>query len=224
MTAQKRLWLIEAVDLGQQTLTVCGVNFNQEHPDEKPTIYQVRPSTRVWKGTGFGVLSDLETGQTVLLNLTVCTLKGPGRCTDIWLNEESRQVAIDHQLAVHRVYAREHGLAGWVDEVDNQNRIVSITFFAGFDSTLKAEFHKDHYVAISVAESNLGTHDQINDSARGPIVEVQESEPTPGNSGLRVRIQPSLLLEGFRPKRYVRVFGNGWPIDDLPREERMYDG
>ena len=44
----------------------------------------------------------------------------------------------------------------------------------------------------------------------------------PGNSGIQVTFKPNPLLEGYRPKRYLRLFAGGWRIDDLPREERLY--
>ena len=47
-------------------------------------------------------------------NITVATLKGPGRCTDIWLDGESRQVAAAGQNEVHRAYEKAHGLPGWI--------------------------------------------------------------------------------------------------------------
>jgi hypothetical protein len=47
---------------------------------------------------------------------------------------------------------------------------------------------------------------------------------TAGQSGLRLRFQPDILLEGYRPKKILRIFGAGRHIDDLPREERAYDG
>ena len=150
------------------------------------------------------------------INLTVCSLKGPGRVTDVWIDAESRAVAAAQQVEIHRHFQREHGLAARVDEVDNQNRIITVTLFAGFDPGLRNDFHLKDYIAAAVAEESLRTHDQTNDTNRGPIIELQEVPPGPGNSGLRIRFQPSELLEGDRPKRILRIFSGGWPVDDLP--------
>ena len=46
----------------------------------------------------------------VFVNLTYATLKGPGRCTDIWLDAESRALATAQQAEVHRQNLRERGL------------------------------------------------------------------------------------------------------------------
>jgi hypothetical protein len=111
-----------------------------------------------------------------------------------------------------------------VEEVDNKRKIVTVTVFGGFDETLKSSFKEKDHIAAAIANLDLRTHDQINDSAHGPITEVMQGPVGPGQSGLRLRFQPGSLLEGFRPKRIIRIFGAGWRLDDLPREERAYDG
>jgi hypothetical protein len=218
----KHVWRIDAVDLDKRILTVTGVR--EGTADAKPTVFQITPATRVWKGRGLGERKDLTVGQEVLCNLTVCTLKGPGRCTDIWLDAESLAMATSLQLEQHKLFQMEHGLSCQVEEVDNQNKIVTVTLFAGFDPSLRNGFRAKDHIAAAVANSDLRTHDQINDTARGPILEVFEASPSPGQSGIRLRFQPDILLEGYRPKRILRLFGAGWRIDDLPREERAYDG
>ncbi|HSI61654.1 MAG TPA: hypothetical protein VLE43_01010 [Candidatus Saccharimonadia bacterium] len=54
------------------------------------------------------------------------------------------------------------------------------------------------------------------------IVELQNVPAGPGNSGFRIKFKPILLLEGFRPARIVRLWSAKWKVDDLPREERIY--
>ena len=131
-------------------------------------------------------------------------------------------MATEHQREVHRLYQREHGLAGWVVGVDNTQGIVEVTLFDGFDPELAESFNTQETTAAAVAEDSLRTWDQINDVKRGPIVGVDHDPPAPGNSGIRVRFKPSVLLEGYRPGRVVRLFAGIWKVDDLPREERMY--
>lgn len=221
-TRLQRAWRIDAVDLEKNTLTVTGTGPAGKPADAKPTIFIVNPTTRIWKGRAIGTLADLAAGQSVLVNLTVCTLKGPGRCTDIWLDAESRAVASAHQLEVHRQYQREHGLAGWVEDVDNQKGLVTVTLFGVVDPKLKSELLATNSMAAAVAGESLRTYDQISDRMRGEVITVKDLAPGPGNSGVRVQFKPTFLLEGFRPKRIVRVFAGGWKVDDLPKEERLY--
>jgi hypothetical protein len=229
-----RAWRVDAVQPDAGTLIVTAVGSVTEirittgtgaatsPAGAKPTTFQVGPYTRVWKGRGVGTLSDVTPGQTVLLSLTACTLKGPGRCSAVWVDDESRAVATTHQIEVHRQHQREHGLAGWVDEVDNQQGTVTVTLFAGFDPKLKDDFAVDDVVTAAVAEDSLRTWDQINDRKVGPALEISSGPVVPGSSGVRVKFKPALLLEGFRPKRVVRLWPSKWKVDDLPREERLY--
>jgi hypothetical protein len=220
----KREWRVDAVDLEKGVLTATGLTAGKA--DAKATAFQVVPATRVWKGHGFGGLTNLAEGQTVLLNLTYATLKGPGRCTDIWLDAESRTVATAQQAEVHRQSLRERGFAGWIDAVDNQQSVVTITLFNAFDPKLKEMFRvtqtTNDTATAACAEENLRTYDQINDRKRGTLLEAKEVPVVPGSSGLQLKFKSELLLEGFRPKRYIRIWPGIWKIDDLPREERLY--
>ncbi len=238
-----KTWRLDAIDWEKMVITVTGVGPAKDQVDAKPTNFQIAASTRIWKGRGFGDYSDLAEGQSLVVNLTYATLKGPGRCVDIWLDTESRAVAAAHQLEVHRQFIRERGLAGWIDEVDNAQGILTVTLFGGFDLKLMDDFPSNAAIAeaakgpafvpgpgrvdpmaitSAVAEENLRTWDQINDRKAGPMLESTKVEPIPGDSGVRIRFKPTLLLEGFRPKRFIRIWCSKWKVDDLPREEKMY--
>jgi hypothetical protein len=219
---QHRVWRVDAVDLEKGAVTVTGISGDGNQADAKPTAFAVNAATRVWKGRAIGSLSDLAAGQSVLLDLTVCTLKGPGRCTEIWLDAESREAAIAHQLEVHRQFEREHGLPGRVEEVDNQQGIITMTLFAGFDPKLMEDFAINEPVASAVAEDSLRTYDQNSDRMKGDLLEIQNTPAGPGNSGVRIKFKTVTLLEGNRPKRILRVFSGKWKVDDIPKEERIY--
>ncbi len=218
----KRVWKINSLDLEKDTLTATGMDADGQHPDAKPTAFQINAATRIWKGHSIGSLKDLAPNQSVLVNLTVCTLKGPGRCTDVWLDPESRDVASAQQLEVHRQFQHEHGLPGRVDEVDNKEAIVTMTLFAGFDPKLLEDFTPDESVSSAVAVESLRTWDQGSDRMAGTLLEIQHVPPGPGNSGIRIKFKTSTLLEGHRPKRILRLFSGKWKVDELPKEERHY--
>jgi hypothetical protein len=258
MQNRGRIWRIEAIAADPMTGAITGLTVldvpakgsTTETPaNVEPVTFQLATTTRVWKGRGFGEIADLAAGQTVLLNITVATLKGPGRLTDVWIDEESRKLAAAKQVEVHRQFQREHGLACWIDEVDNQAGTVTLAVFAGFDPELRKALVVENpaasaapaastapatstaqpapppTAALAVGEDSLRTYDQINDNKKGPILEVRDFKPTAeveGDSYVRVKVHPSLLLEGFRPRKIVRLFAPGWKVDDLPREERLY--
>jgi len=219
---QQRVWRVDAVDLEKGVLTVTGVNGDGKQADAKPTAFVVNAATRVWKGRAIGSLTDLAAGQSILLDLTLCTLKGPGRCTEIWLDAESREAAAAHQLEVHRQFQREHGLPGWVEVVDNQQGIITMTLFAGFDPKLVEDFPVNAAVSSAVAGDSLRTYDQGSDRMRGDVLELQTVPAGPGDSGVRIKFKTVTLLEGHRPKRILRLFSGKWKADDIPKEERLY--
>jgi hypothetical protein len=221
LTRLKKAWRVDSLELDKGKLSVTGVAADGA-ADAKPTVLQVVPATRVWKGRGAGTLKDLAPSQQILANLTVCTLRGPGRCLDIWIDDESRALVRERQLETHKLFQREHGLGCWIESVDNQAGTVTVTIFDAADPSLLKELRVKEQVAAAVAEESLRTYDQHNDVRRGPVLEVKSVPPVPGSSGVQVIFKPNPLLEGYRPKRYLRVFPGGWRVDELPREERLY--
>ena len=219
---QQRAWRLDAVNLDKGNITVTGLSLPENKPDAKPTVFKVNAATRVWKHRGFGALTNLAVGQTIVLNITVATLKGPGRCTDLWLDDESRQLASAHQTEVHRAYEKAHGLPGWIDAVDNEKSLVTLTLFGGFDPALTNDFKLKSRVAALVVEDSLRAYDQINDRMYCEVLEIRNVPIAPGSSGLQLVIKPENLLEGFRPRRIIRLLATNWPLDDLPWEEMLW--
>jgi hypothetical protein len=63
-------------------------------------------------------------------------------------------------------------------------------------------------------------------ASRGSLLEVTKSpDPAPlGSSGIRIRFETDLIIEGIRPGRTVRVHPGKWPQVQVPREEYLNDG
>ncbi|MBK8001631.1 MAG: hypothetical protein IPK15_23745 [Verrucomicrobia bacterium] len=221
---QQRVWRLDTVNRDKNTVTVTGLSLADNKPDSKPTTFQINPATRVWMGRGVGALTNLAVGQNILINITVATLKGPGRITDIWLDDESRAIATAHQFEVHRAYQKWHGLPGWIDAVDNERSLVTLTLFSGFDPALTNDFKLQGRVAALVAEDSLRSYDQINDRMYSEILEIRSVPLAPGSSGLQLVIKPENLLEGFRPRRILRLLAPSWPLSELPWEETLWPG
>lgn len=214
------IWRVDAVDVDNLKLTVTLLAGGE--PSGDPKEFDLQSSTRVWQGRGISTLEAIAAGQHVQFNITWATLYGPGRVVEIWLDDESRELATHHQTLTHQVHIRQRGLAGWVDAVDNQERIVTITFFGGVDPVLLADLKEGSSAGVAVARETLMTFDPVNDRKSGRILEVNEVPLEPGCSGVQIRVQPSLLLEGYRPSRIVRVYPAGWPVIALPREEQYF--
>ena len=234
---QKQTWKIEAVNLAEKKLTATlqheGASVG------KPTLFDLLTSTQVLTGGGFGNLESLAVGQTVQFNLTWVTLYGPGRILEIWLDEPSRQLATAQQLERHRNHIRERGLPGWVEAVDDEKQIVTLTFFGGIDPKLFDElkginqepqgwpfsFPEDDPKApkgsIAVARESLMTYDPVNDRKGGNILHIGKVPIEPGSSGVQIKVKCGLMLEGYRPRHIVRFHPATWKVNALPLEEQF---
>ncbi len=227
---QKRLgqtWRIESVDLDGMKLTAQLLESGNE--SGKPKQFDLLEYTRVWKARGFEPIALLAQGQIIRFNLTWATLYGPGRLLEIWLDDESQAQAFAHQLKIHHRHVRERGLPGWVTTVDNGNQLVKVTLFSNVDPALLEPLHvteetgeekERHVVSMVVAMDSLATFDMVNDRQRGPLKSINKVPVLPGAIGTEIEVRPNLLLEGFRPKKVVRVFAHGWNVITLPNEQR----
>jgi hypothetical protein len=231
-------WKIEAVNLAEKKLTAT-LQANGAAID-KPKTFDLTASTGVLAKDGFGRLESLQVGQSVQFNLTWATLYGPGRILEIWLDEQSRQLATAQQLEKHRDHVRERGLPGWITAVDDEAQIVTITFFGGVDAKLFGELtgineephgwpfsgREDDPKApkggICVARESLMTYDPVNDRKGGNILNIGKVPVEPGSSGVQVKVKCCQLLDGFRPQRIVRFYPATWKVNALPREEQFH--
>lgn len=233
-----QLWKVDSVDLSGRKLVAT--LFNNDAAVGLPKSFDLLTSTRVMKDNGFANFESLSAGQMVLLNITWATLYGPGRIVDIWIDETSRELAIAIQLERHRNHIRERGLAGWVDAVDDEAQIVTITFFGGVDPLLFDELTHTHSEpfgwplskpedrptepkgTIAVARECLMTYDPVNDRKGGNILNIKQVPIRPGSSGIQIQVKCDMLLEGYRPKRIVRFYPATWKVNALPREEQFH--
>lgn len=235
---RKQSWKIDKVDLAEKKITAT--LYGENGPIGGPKVFDLLSSTRVLTGDGFAKLDSLEAGRTVQFNITWATLYGPGRVLDIWLDEASRALATEQQLERHRNHTRERGLAGWIDAVDDEAQVVTITFFGGVDPALFDELtgineephgwpfsgREDDPKApkggICVARESLMTYDPVNDRKGGNILDIGKTPMEPGSSGVQIKVKCCQLLEGFRPGRVVRFYPATWKVNALPHEEQFH--
>jgi len=103
--------------------------------------------------------------------------------------------------------------------------------FGGMDPSLYADFQKGAQGIMNAAENTLkhagGDYGPAHMASHGPILEVTKAtgEVPLGSSGIQIRFETDLIIEGIRPGRVVRVRPAGWPvIGGLPRQEILGDG
>jgi hypothetical protein len=237
-----RAWKLQGLDLEKGQLTLVAVTAAGEPvPDAKPVPHSVDDSTRIWKGNGFGTRDDLaaaaNAGAVVQANLTWA----PGwenrqfHTSDIWLDDASRQAATARQRQIHIRRMKHYWLPARIDKVDHKgggNGVLTVTLLGGFDPSLYEAFFDNGGVPgkmstgvnIAAAESTLRTWWQNHDLAYGQVEKRRTVEnPVLGSSGIELDISTPVLLEGFRPGRFVRIGSQtgGWPRSKPPAEWRI---
>ena len=235
---QKQLWKNDSIDLDAKKLTATLQDNGQ--PSGQPKLFDLLTSTRVFMGTTIADLKAIQPGELMLFNLTWATLYGPGRITDMWLDEPARALVTANQLERHRNHIRERGLPGWVNAVDDDAQIVTMTFFGGVDSKLLDELtltnsdkigwplskEPENQFApkgtIAVARESLMTYDPVNDRKGGNILDIKKIPIEPGSSGVQIRVKCDMMLEGYRPRRIVRFYPATWKVTALPKEEQFH--
>jgi hypothetical protein len=234
----KQNWKIDEVKLSERKLTATLQADGKAVG--KPQQFDLLGSTRVHRAQGAVPLEALQAGQTVQFNITWATLYGPGRVVEIWIDDAARELATKQQLERHRDHTRDRGLAGWIDAVDDEKQVVTITFFGGVDPKLFDELtgineephgwpfsgREDDPKApkggICAARESLMTYDPVNDRKGGNILKIEKTPLEPGSSGVQIQVKCCQLLEGFRPGRIVRFYPATWKVVALPREEQFH--
>jgi hypothetical protein len=234
-----RAWKLQGLDREKGLLTVVAVTAAGEPvSDVKPVVRKVDASTRIWNANGFGTLDDLAAaataGAVVQANLTWA----PGwvnkefHASDIWLDEASRKGATARQREIHRRRTLHYGLPARIERVEHTgggNGVVTVTLLAGYDPEIYEEFFDNGGLQGRMA-TGVGLQ-PVEPSLRiwetggwGSVAKRRTVEnPLPGSSGIELDISTNLLLEGYRPGRYVRLSSRTgtWPKSKLPPEVRI---
>jgi hypothetical protein len=207
-------------------------------------------ATRVWRGRECLTIKELIAegawpaegrkslaGQEVLLGITwKPTPDGVFtrfHISDLWLDDASMQRAALNQTETHKAFIRSRWMPAWVDAVEYGRfgrATVTATLFGGMDDSLYADFKAGGSAMMNAVENTLkhthGAYGPLHMASRGSLLEVTKSpDPAPlGSSGIRIRFETDLIIEGIRPGRTVRVHPGKWPQVQVPREEYLNDG
>lgn len=153
--------------------------------------------------------------------------------SDIWLDDASLQRAAKQQTEVHNAFIRTRWMPAWIEAVEYGKfgrATVTATLFGGMDESLYADFKKDVTATMNGVESTLkhsgGAYGPAHMASKGTILAVTKAsgEIPLGSSGIQIRFETDLIIEGIRPGRVVRVRPSNWPLVNLPREEYISDG
>ena len=248
---EDKVWKLKEVDLKNQEGMMIATREKKHGGDDKAAEEKMTfdAATRVWRGRECLGIGDLIAegawpaegkksldGQSVLLGIiwkpTPDGIFTRFHISDIWLDEASIQRAAVNQTETHKAFIRSRWMPAWVDAVEYGKfgrASVTLTLFGGMDPALYADFKKEAPALINASENTLkhsgGGYGPAHMASKGPIMEVVTSAKPPlGSSGIQVRMETDLIIEGIRPGRVVRVRPASWPAVNLPREEYLGDG
>ncbi len=208
--------------------------------------------TRIWRGRECLTIEDLMAegvwpsegkkalgGQQVHLGLSWLPagtwenrVENQFHLTDLWLDETAMQRSTSHQTGLHKSLIRTRLMPARVDAVEYGKfgqATVTATLFGGMDESLYADFKPGEKGVIAAAENTLKPWSSIVSSShiasKGTILDVTKTDPNPpfGSSGIQVRLETDLVIEGIRPGRVVRIRPERWPHVSAPREEYLMD-
>ncbi len=207
-------------------------------------------ATRVWRGRECLTIPDLiaegawpASGKKALdgqpVQLGICWKPTPDgiftrfHISDIWLDDTSAQRATQLQTETHKAFIRGRWMPAWIDAVEYGKfgrATITATLFGGMDPSLYADFKKDVTVQMNASENTLkhagGDYGPAHMASKGNILEVIKApgEPPLGSSGVQIKFETDLIIEGIRPTRVVRVRPGNWPMVQVPKEEYLGDG
>lgn len=210
-------------------------------------------ATRIWRGRERIRVADLVTekawpasgtkeldGEAVLLGITWRPGPGDGlsgvftrfHISDIWLDDAAIQRAAQFQTETHKAFIRSRWMPAWIDSVEYGKfgrATATATLFGGMDDSLYADFKKDIGAQMNAAENTLkhtaGHYGPGHMASSGTIRAVTRAlgDIPLGSSGIRIRFETDLIIEGIRPGRVIRVRPQSWPKMQVPREEYLFN-
>ena len=246
-----KVWKLKEVDLKDRAGTIVARCEPKEGGDGKATDETMTfdAATRVWRGRELIGIDDLIAegawpaggkkslgDQAVLLGITwKPTPDGVFtrfHISDLWLDDAAMAHAAARQTETHKAFIRSRWMPASIDAVQYGQfgrATVTATLFGGMDESLYAEFAKGASAMMNPVESTLkhthGAYGPAHMASRGTFLDVIKTpgEPPLGSSGIQIRFETDLIIEGIRPGRTVRVRPVNWPQVQVPREEYIND-
>lgn len=249
---ESKIWKLKELEIqSNQGFLVASkqstILADEKSEDEKMTI---DAATRIWRGKECLGIDDLVAEGTwpaegkkslgdQAVWLGIAWKPTPGgiftrfHVSDIWLDETALQRASKNQSANHKSFIRSRWMPAWIDTVEYGKfgqATITATLFGGMEKSLYEDFKPGAPAMINSVENTLkhthGAYGPAHMASRGSILEVTNLPGTPpiGSSGIQIKFETDLIIEGIRPGRVVRIRPNHWQLVELPREEYLEDG
>ncbi len=220
---------LDEVKADEAKLLVTKQNLSKNQTDLGKSELLVNAKTRFWKGAEQIQLSDLAIGDALLVDLTGRMAKNRGVCTDVWVGEETHRQVTEAQRAKYEAAIKEYGMPAWIDRVDAKQLTVTILTDEQpetrkrLQALLAADFPIGKEVQVSVANDELRTYRPNVDRMRAKLTAIDHIPADGyGNSGVRLTMEPRLMIEGFRKGRFVRLSAETWKVKEMPFGQSLW--
>ncbi len=245
------VWKLKEVDLKNREGMIIATRDPKQGGGAKATEEKMTfdAATRIWRGRERLSIDELIAegawpaegkktlgGQSVLLGITwKPTADGiftRFHISDIWLDDAAMQRAGKAQTETHKAFIRSRWMGASIDAVEYGKfgrATVTATLFGGMDAELYADFKKGEPAMMNAVANTLkhthGAYGPAHMASRGTLLDVTKTGGTAplGSSGIQIRFETDLIIEGIRPGRTVRVRPGAWPRVQVPREEYLED-
>ena len=243
------VWKLKEVEIKNAAGMIIATREPKKGGDGKATEEKMTfdAATRVWRGREQLGIDELIAegawpadgkkslgGQSVLLGITwKPTPDGiftRFHISDIWLDDAAMQRAAKNQTETHKAFIRSRWMAAWIDAVEYGKfgrATVTATLFGGMDASLYADFQKGAPALMNAVANTLkhthGAYGPAHMASKGTLLDVTKlpGEAPLGSSGIQIKFETDLIIEGIRPSRVVRVRPGSWPQVQVPREEYL---
>ena len=244
---QQQVYKVDAIDADKKSFQASLVKRDPAHsqayvpadlkkdqsdlaPDSKPVTFSFNDQTDWYIGNRLATHEDLSVGQTILTNFIRKFYDGPPlitRCTEVWLDLESQDLATRKQFKAFQSYQRDRGFPLRVDRVDDAKKLVEVTLLETGWNDIFREWKPGTVHDFCASTTQLRTWEpnggqSVPDRMFGIV--IQEIKETPigyGNGGVSMLVQVPRLYEAYRPGTIIKLYPSNHPVPILPIEERL---
>jgi hypothetical protein len=246
------VWKLKELDIKGLEGLITASREQEKGGDGKPSDekFTFDAATRIWRGRECLKIADLVAegewpaegkknlgSQAVQFGITwKPTPDGVFtrfHISDVWLDAAAMERSAGTQTETHKAFIRSRWMPASVEAVEYGKfgrATVTATLFGGMDASLYVDFEKGAQTLMNAVANTLkhthGGYGPAHMASRGSLLDVVTlpAEAPIGSSGIQIRFETDLIIEGIRPGRTVRVRPAKWPQVQVPREEFLSDG
>jgi hypothetical protein len=243
----KLAYRVDTVDTNKNTFTATLVPASRTEPlpyqpvlhdvplavagDRSDTVtFSYNDQTKWYIGNRLAASSDLALGQLLQVNFIRKFYDGPPlitRCTEVWLDAESQDLAAQKQYKAFLNYTRDRGFPLRVDTADDERKLVTVTLLETGLNDVFREWKVGQVHDFSASTTQLRMWEPNGGQATPDrmfgvkLTAMEELSVGYGCGGVRMIFSVPSLYEAYRAGTIIKLYPSGHSVPILPIEERM---